>query len=610
MTTWFVTRHHGAVFWAADYGVKVNEDDDKSGKIVADLDVARVKKGDEVIGTLPIHMEAAVIKRGASYTHLSMEIPTSLRGKELTKEQMRECGARLERFDIKSLGRLTKHRATDEITVMVAIASGQILQNVLPLLAMKTMPSHLYLLVSSDAQAKASAAKVAAFCTTKGVPHTVISDMPDSSLDEIQRFVREKCVSKIQKEFPKARIVLNATGGNKMMSSGAASIIERFGDVIYCDTANERIEYFCPSQEHINLQPGLLSLDDYFSAQGLRILSNECASRNKSHLDQIEKFAFTTREIVRLLAGRFGGDVQNSIGQLNFAAMNIEKQSNEKGIWEPSQKVRGVIDKRLAEVLNRTKNLGVKIERNVVLFSNERTPDAEAAISYLKGGWLEHYCFLVMRDINLPQKYWDCNVKIDPADMPPMRMNDGKEVSINEIDLAVTWHNRVLLVECKTGRQLEQNSKEIIPKLKAIRDYAGGTMAEAMVLSSNNFTRRDGAPTVNERNARVRAQQGQPIILHTRDALAQWETLVREWLGNDFVKTSEEPRGVVSPAQLAPPKAETMKADTQKKVDVRATPKLAPAKQPTEVSGRRREPRKSLQNTALGDALKRAASKS
>lgn len=598
MTTWFVTRHHGAVFWAADYGVKVNEDDDKSGKIVADLDdVARVKKGDEVIGTLPIHMAAAVIKRGASYTHLSMEIPASLRGKELTKEQMRECGARLERFDIKSLGRLTKHRATDEITVMVAIASGQIMQNVLPLLAMQPQPKHLYLLVSGSAEARASAAKLEALCKKRAIQVSIVSDMPDSPLEDIQRFVEDKCVAKILARYPKARIILNATGGTKMMSAGAAAVIEGLGDVVYCDTLNQRIEFFAPRhQSAYALPPNVLSLDDYFSSQGVRTLSQKRASRNRPYRNFVDSLEPTTRRIVELLGGGAGEQIQRSIARINFATSKVNETRNQRETWFPEQPV-DPIDPRLITVLEQS-GLNVRFEGGKICFPASMTPASKAAVEYVMGGWLEHYCFLVMRDIRLPQRYWDCNIEIDSRQAQPMTLQDGTEVSINEIDLAVAWRNRILLVECKTGSQLENKSQEITAKLKAIRDYAGGSMADAIVLSSNDIMRE-----VPRRNARER-EQLLGIKLHTREALLRLPQLIKDWLGTDYETEGAEA------GDVAPPKTDAAKATMPKKTDSPAASKVAPANQAAVSNARRRKPRKAPQNAAKGDALKKPASKS
>lgn len=97
MTTYFVSRHPGALDWAAEEGIVVDE-------LVLHLDPARIQPGDTVIGSLPVNLAAEVCARGADFRHLSLDLPPELRGRELTAEQMRACGARLETFRIERIG--------------------------------------------------------------------------------------------------------------------------------------------------------------------------------------------------------------------------------------------------------------------------------------------------------------------------------------------------------------------------------------------------------------------------------------------------------------------------------------------------------------------------
>ncbi|MDQ7005489.1 MAG: CRISPR-associated protein Csx16 [Ghiorsea sp.] len=91
MTTYFVSRHSGAVAWAAEEGIVVD-------KCISHLDVQTIKQDDVVIGTLPVHMVAAICSRGGRYLHLNIELSPELRGKELTAADMRACHVRLEGY--------------------------------------------------------------------------------------------------------------------------------------------------------------------------------------------------------------------------------------------------------------------------------------------------------------------------------------------------------------------------------------------------------------------------------------------------------------------------------------------------------------------------------
>ncbi len=95
--TIFVTRHAGAREWAERQGIIVDE-------LVEHLDPDSINPGDLVIGTLPVHLVAAICRRGGRYKHLSLDIPPDHRGQELTADDMERFHARLEEFRVESIG--------------------------------------------------------------------------------------------------------------------------------------------------------------------------------------------------------------------------------------------------------------------------------------------------------------------------------------------------------------------------------------------------------------------------------------------------------------------------------------------------------------------------
>jgi CRISPR-associated protein Csx16 len=93
MTTYFVSRHPGAVDWARTQGFSVDI-------WLPHLDAACLVAGDVVAGTLPVHLAAAVCARGVTYLHLTIDVPQQFRGTELTANQLKKLGARLEQYDV------------------------------------------------------------------------------------------------------------------------------------------------------------------------------------------------------------------------------------------------------------------------------------------------------------------------------------------------------------------------------------------------------------------------------------------------------------------------------------------------------------------------------
>ena len=97
MTTWFVTRHPGAVEWAARQGLHID-------RHVAHLDPASIAPGDSVIGILPVHLAAQLCARGARYLTLSLDLPAAARGRELSAEELDAYGARIEGYEVRPEG--------------------------------------------------------------------------------------------------------------------------------------------------------------------------------------------------------------------------------------------------------------------------------------------------------------------------------------------------------------------------------------------------------------------------------------------------------------------------------------------------------------------------
>lgn len=96
MTTFFVTRHSGALIWAHQQGLVVD-------RVVAHLDPGEVAPGDCVIGSLPVNLAAEVCARGGRYLHLTLDLPARLRGQELDAEAMDRYGARIEEYCVEKI---------------------------------------------------------------------------------------------------------------------------------------------------------------------------------------------------------------------------------------------------------------------------------------------------------------------------------------------------------------------------------------------------------------------------------------------------------------------------------------------------------------------------
>ena len=93
MTTFFVSRHPGALEWACRHGVLFD-------LCIAHIDGTEIAVGDTVIGSLPVNLAAEVCAIGACYLHLSVRLPNSLRGQELSADALDSLDASLQEYTV------------------------------------------------------------------------------------------------------------------------------------------------------------------------------------------------------------------------------------------------------------------------------------------------------------------------------------------------------------------------------------------------------------------------------------------------------------------------------------------------------------------------------
>lgn len=93
---WAISRHVGALAWLYIQGVRPH-------CAVAHLDAAEVAPGDLVVGVLPLWLTVDLEARGVRAWHIVIDAEPQDRGRELGPSRMRQCNARLERYEIRRI---------------------------------------------------------------------------------------------------------------------------------------------------------------------------------------------------------------------------------------------------------------------------------------------------------------------------------------------------------------------------------------------------------------------------------------------------------------------------------------------------------------------------
>lgn len=500
----FVTRHRGATKWAVRHGLRARKVE------MNNLDLSLVSPGDVVMGTLPVQLVAELNQRGAHYWHLSMDIPESMRGAELSADQMDEYGARLEEFRVLHLGPRTEAITSPEVwseqdeppVLHLCIATGQTLSNVLPMLqrpwdevaifvspGMAARAEHLRWLAAAVAERRGSEAK----------PYIV--KLPgDGGYSEIRDCVLKE-VGKLRKRFPAHRVELNITGGNKLMTLGFHDALRSQAQIYYCNTDQGHIETIDPpGREAQALQADLLDLETYLYAQGLRITRHqgvECADfaamqARRSLTALLSLRLHTLDPNLRTTSLTRSGWVRRGWGA-TLHDMAAEAVDSSRRRFVPLQRS-GLAEGTRAQpevtaFIEQLMNSGMLLGRSGVHGDEVHLEFANLdAARYLAGGYLEEFALLSAASLGLPPAHVAANVGLDVLQR---RNREAGKDELNELDLALVWGNRLLVVECKAGRALTNNAQDILNKSSALRNAVAGLHGATWVVSTSPVNRAD-----------------------------------------------------------------------------------------------------------------------
>ncbi len=552
---YFVTRHHGAVQWAAEGGASALQVE------MENFDPAVVQAGDIVMGTLPVHIAAEVNKRGGHYWHLSMEIPPEWRGQELSAEQMREFGARLHEFGIADIGlRVSagpdvEHDSKSAARIHLCVASGQMLPNVLPLLALPW--KRVIIFASRDMQASAerlvellgSAAPsdpgAQGLCEVVAMPERL-------DWSSLQTFARTQA----QDLAGQGPVDLNLTGDNKLMSLALAEAFRSHARLFYCSTETESLNIIdAVAQDSVALAPDLLNLHNYLDVQGYEVTRSLQAGERSAWLSQRQRQAITARLVLDTatleqtawtLRGReacladtpsalhdvkaLSTNINNLLGLLHHVGSEAVPKKHKDGrirqAFRPWVLITDVIRQGAwATVFEGLEEAGVIGELN---FYSTRDGArvlefmflGEAEAAYLGGGYLEEYVLLALAGTGLPAAQFAGSVGLGLQKGHQTRRNASAE--LNELDAAVVWRTRLLVIECKAGVQLMgAESQAIIHKLDQLKDNVGGSMGKAWLVTQRRITE-NSHPDVLQRADlnKLRIISGPDEMLRLGDAIA------------------------------------------------------------------------------------------
>ena len=371
----------------------------------------------------------------------------------------------------------------------VCIATGQNLANLIP--AIQLQAKEVVILETPEMRASAENLKAALKARDIAVRRMPFDDAtPESIVASAQ---------KVGLELGVAPLVLNATGGHKLMTLALTTEIEDLArdnlHLLYCETRADRLDWLKPSPVTEPMDD-VLKIEDILLAQGYRI-------RGRGDRDVRWAADAQARESLTRRLGDEADKLARFFGLLNDLA---NKALNEPdGPFRPKQEMPFTPGGRNAEFLREAQRLGLMHwdEDTLIVFTS---PDAAR---YFRGGWLEEYAWIKLRGLRPTD--WATNLEVETVgDKTP-----------NELDAVVAHRNRLLVIECKTRRFGANAAKDAdyVYKLAQLARQIGGLMGRGLLLSAR--------PVSNE--IRQRAKESQVDLLAAEEVGNLVEYL-KSWL--------------------------------------------------------------------------------
>lgn len=368
-------------------------------------------------------------------------------------------------------------------TVHVCLVSAQAAPNLLPVVDPDLRPREVILVVSTRMNSRAKALESALRELGLKTSRVELSDEHD--------YTRIKgTLLQLASQRKQDPLVLNITGGTKLMAFAAQSVAEAFdwpSFYINVDT-DEVMELGRGGFRKVLNAP--LKLTDYLRAHGYRRELKLSRDVRKPQWIALEQ------KLIQQMA-----TMEKAIGQLNWLVQEAERQGTlQVSLQRPAPGFHGL--------LRQLKAAGVLTFND----SELRFHDAEAR-AFAGGAWLEDHVFRVVEEGASAIGIRDKSANLTLLDESGVK---------NELDIAFVARNRLFVIECKTARMdgpRAAKANDTLYKLAEICQRVGGLGTRAMLASYRPL-----------KEAEIRLAQALRVEVVAGSALANLRNRLTSWV--------------------------------------------------------------------------------
>lgn len=379
--------------------------------------------------------------------------------------------------------------------IQFCIASDQLEPNYIA--AMQWRPRQVCILSSALPRIIAAAKRLQAAFHHAGIPAEVL-DIPDGEPAKLRDFAKQLVVA-MRELDQDVHLMLNATGGKKVMSMAFAQAFEQAGhaSVIYVDSEQRQIYTLFPHHAgSFPIEEDLITIDAALALRGFVKCSS--ASDLKEWRD-----AATARSALSHQLLQQSDALRHFLRYMNRAAAETQDIAQGAQLLRDREWLNPT-EQAMLQALNTRQLASYDSTRQTIHFASQE------ARRYLGGQWLEEYTWLAVRKF-AHADHSQCSLKVASQD---------KRAMDNEVDVLLAAENRLLIVECKTGNlSYGDKGNDALYRLDWLKQHLGGYYADTILLSLRPLD----TPVAQ------RAQEMRALVL-TGHQILHLETLVSRWL--------------------------------------------------------------------------------
>ncbi len=339
--------------------------------------------------------------------------------------------------------------------VHVCTISGELTPNYIPVMHENFMPKELVLLASYEMKQE-----VERFSQVikSSHPHIRIQVIDIEDIYNM-RALKDKVDSYIKQyiemnDDAEKQIVLNATGGTKLMSFELLSLFNSWGlDSFYFKIENSEILYLNANESEeekassVILIPQRLNLPDYIKLHGHEVVGSQ------KYMTSLKKKTLLDELIV------YPNRYQADLSQLNYEINKVSESILRIPLTNTTMPVVGEFIKAGYCYL----------EGKTLVFATKEDK------AFVRGGWFEDYVYSIVSELDAIQAL-ELNVQI--------KSTEENVHKPNELDVSFMRNNRLYVIECKSANYeglARKSGVDSLNKLQTFNNLGGRSTKLAFV---------------------------------------------------------------------------------------------------------------------------------